>query len=617
MKIKEVIFCEMYEKELLIRRVEKKNRSRVILVYYYNKEIHIENETYDIFLRIDCNEIREYQMNDENIVFLFLLIYSKIKKIQFEDEITLCRSLHKSEIKLSYDELNVLRMHLLNYLEKDSTEIFIDFVVEEAKEKTLFSKEFKNRYNCGNIGNTKVNIDKNLVRSLLAEFNNVYKRSNFQLNYRNFISWANRMERNFQGIPYFLVAIYCSRPDLQQAVKKENINFFSFLITWYENYGQREYPILHKVITKLEEEKTPSQAQIVAIVGNFENNTGLYQQLTRVEILSSREASFIYLNTNSEHSFQHTNSYKSIQKYILQNVSEIILVSPIQELSILLNDIKCLIELSTKKILYYTWETDTIPNVYVKDIDIFDKVITISNFTAESLPKSSKKKVEVYPPTFSKSDFVTEQYIRSMYDEKYEKNEKILLSIMDPRSSLERKNLDDHLDLFTSIYPSEQNKVKFIIKTYNIKAGDMFKFNSYKILYERNDVELINEMWSAADLQQLIRNSYMYLSLHKGEGFGFNIFDSIRVGTLVFATYFGGNEDYMEKSAFSSIPFTLRPAQNYAKYLNLDPKEDIGFWAEPNISVAQKRIQACFENKELLISSAIDNLRFVKSKYNL
>ena len=111
--------------------------------------------------------------------------------------------------------------------------------------------------------------------------------------------------------------------------------------------------------------------------------------------------------------------------------------------------------------------------------------------------------------------------------------------------------------------------------------------------YEDSRIHLISESLPRDELLALYGCCDVFLSLHRSEGFGRSLAESLQLGLDVIATDFGGNTDFCTGALAHPVKYNKVPIPR-----NSYPYADGHFWAEPDLihaaslcqEVALKRI---------------------------
>src|SRR5262249_54900745 len=108
------------------------------------------------------------------------------------------------------------------------------------------------------------------------------------------------------------------------------------------------------------------------------------------------------------------------------------------------------------------------------------------------------------------------------------------------------------------------------------------------------NIHLIDRTLSRHEVDSLLACSDCFVSLHRSEGFGLSIAESMALGKPVIATYWSGNVDFMDDSCAACIDFEIRRfGGNYGPY-----KADQQ-WAEPSIESASRWMRSLYEERAI------------------
>ena len=95
---------------------------------------------------------------------------------------------------------------------------------------------------------------------------------------------------------------------------------------------------------------------------------------------------------------------------------------------------------------------------------------------------------------------------------------------------------------------------------------------------------------------------YIFLSLHRAEGYGRNLAEALQLGLDLIATDWSGNKDFCKGELYYPVPYKLIPVKPL-EY----PHWPGQFWAKPDIpssakilrKVVDKRLREGLPNKEI------------------
>jgi ADP-heptose:LPS heptosyltransferase len=125
-------------------------------------------------------------------------------------------------------------------------------------------------------------------------------------------------------------------------------------------------------------------------------------------------------------------------------------------------------------------------------------------------------------------------------------------------------------------------------------------------------VEVQCEGWGEEQIEALHRRGDCYLSLHRGEGWGYPLFEAVCRGKPVVATAHSGPLEYLSEGAHELVRYSLvRVRQQYVYY---NPRMN---WAEPDVAQASEQLRGIYENREQARARAVEFSREVQRRYSL
>jgi glycosyltransferase involved in cell wall biosynthesis len=92
----------------------------------------------------------------------------------------------------------------------------------------------------------------------------------------------------------------------------------------------------------------------------------------------------------------------------------------------------------------------------------------------------------------------------------------------------------------------------------------------------------------------LLEMADVAVSLHRAEGYGINLADAMARSTVVIATGYSGNLEFMNDSNSVLVPYSMTPVKRYAN-LDLESK-----WAEPDLEYAARALRNLYQDRNKL-----------------
>ena len=166
------------------------------------------------------------------------------------------------------------------------------------------------------------------------------------------------------------------------------------------------------------------------------------------------------------------------------------------------------------------------------------------------------------------------------------------LFAFDYLSVSERKNPLATVRAFTRAF-SPGSGASLIIKTLNQEIDPSAHDRLAAAAATHPDVHVIDQRLSHAQRNGLLGAADCYVSLHRAEGFGYTLAESMWLGRPVIATGYSGNLDFMTPENSYLVDHRLVPigAGN-------DPYPPDGVWAEPDVDHAAKLMREVFEHRD-------------------
>jgi glycosyltransferase involved in cell wall biosynthesis len=146
-------------------------------------------------------------------------------------------------------------------------------------------------------------------------------------------------------------------------------------------------------------------------------------------------------------------------------------------------------------------------------------------------------------------------------------------------SVVERKNPAGLVRAYSEAFGPDEG-TRLVLKSINGHLFPRERERLADLVADRPDVDLRDQLLSAADRLALVGEADCYVSLHRSEGLGLTMAEAMAVGTPVVATAYSGNLDFMDDDCAVLVPAAevlIGPGSYY-------PAE--GHWAEPDHAAA-------------------------------
>lgn len=257
--------------------------------------------------------------------------------------------------------------------------------------------------------------------------------------------------------------------------------------------------------------------------------------------------------------------------------------------------------LPLKRSSIFFWEFTSGLSEYFPNIKNFKNVVAMSDFNYEvfknTFPKSTEVKKILYPFFFCEKNIPEKQITRAKYS--IPEDAFTVFFNFDYNSSFNRKNPDGSLRAFAKAFPFEKN-TRLIFKTKGAKEhlddrNRLLQLSEELTITDR--VVMIDEFIPTDDIYGLTSACDVYLSLHRGEGFGLGIVEAMSLGKPVVVTDFSATTEFCNHENSIPIPYSIvkvPPAMHDHPCYHA-----VTEWAEPDIEAAARALKKLYSDNSL------------------
>lgn len=225
-------------------------------------------------------------------------------------------------------------------------------------------------------------------------------------------------------------------------------------------------------------------------------------------------------------------------------------------------------------------------------------VLALSDFNhnvfRKLLPPSIGVQKILYPFQFRHSPLAPSDVTREKYGMSTE--DFVVFFNFDYTSSYFRKNPEGILQAFSKALKKEPN-VKIVFKTMRAKAckamSDRLRALACELGLSKNLITIDNFI-PQEDLANLTNACDVYMSLHRGEGFGLGIAEAMSLGKAVIVTDYSSTTEFCSSTNAMLVPYELVPIR--PEQLDNDAYRYATLWAEPDIDSAAKALRKLYDD---------------------
>ncbi len=256
---------------------------------------------------------------------------------------------------------------------------------------------------------------------------------------------------------------------------------------------------------------------------------------------------------------------------------------------------------------YWTWELGEFPTAWQAPLDFLDEVWCPSRFIQSAVSKRSSKPVLYQPISIElepAANFNRKHF--SLSSKAF-----IFLFVFDFKSYVSRKNPQACVEAFLKAFPKKNETVNLVIKSMD---GALYT-KEFANLREQAKTDprilLIDEKFRPDEMTGLMQTSDCFISLHRSEGIGLGLAQSMLLGKPVIATGYSGNTD-----------FTLEDNSCLVKYDLIEVGEkEYPFakgqvWADPDVDHAAWYMRKLVDDEGYRKSVAAKGQVFIRDQHN-
>jgi glycosyltransferase involved in cell wall biosynthesis len=254
------------------------------------------------------------------------------------------------------------------------------------------------------------------------------------------------------------------------------------------------------------------------------------------------------------------------------------------------------------------WEVDVFPERWHGAFDLVDEVWCASPFCAQAVEQISPVPVRLIPLPVVPPGAPT-PYTRDLMW--WPPDRFTFLFVYDFNSVFARKNPLELIDAFTRAF-GPNDGAALVLKSIN-GHRDLIALEQLRhAAGERPDVIIIDGYRTPTEMQAMTELADCFVSLHRSEGFGFNMAKAMAVGTPVIATGYSGNMAFMDETSAFLVPYELVPVGP-----GHDPYPPQARWAQPDIDAAASLMRSVLSDPAAAAARAATGRRAILERFSL
>lgn len=274
-------------------------------------------------------------------------------------------------------------------------------------------------------------------------------------------------------------------------------------------------------------------------------------------------------------------------------------------------------EIGKYHIAHFFWETDKIPPIFVQGFEHVDEIWTGSQANKDAILKAGvDKRIEIIPQPIETEREWPKGYQLPNFDGF------LFYSIFE---WTDRKNPETLLRAYYSEFKKSDN-VGLLIKTYfrnfNLSNKRMIRDTVIKIQAEFGGPDNVPPVFLYMDLmdrQQIMRlhkTGGVYVSAHRGEGWGVPQVEAMLAGNMIISTGYGGVHEYLtDRINAILLPYKMQPLRGMSHSTQFYLNDQL--WADIAQSDLQEAMRGALRSPENTKTIALAGQELVKDLFNL
>ncbi|MGI9210907.1 MAG: glycosyltransferase, partial [Methylococcaceae bacterium] len=235
---------------------------------------------------------------------------------------------------------------------------------------------------------------------------------------------------------------------------------------------------------------------------------------------------------------------------------------------------------------WWPWELSVWPGLLHSAFERVNEIWAATQFTRVMYETSTHIPVHLMPLPVSvaRVEFCSRATL-GIPDSKF-----LFLYVFDFNSYLERKNPAAVISAFRLAFPDQDESVGLVLKTMNTDSDNPLWQQFRLSCLQDKRITLLDQTMTRSQVLGLIESCDVYVSLHRSEGFGRTLAESMLFGKPVVATDYSGTCDFLTPDTGFPVQWTEQSVrQNDYPFV----MEGEAVWANPDINhAARQMVQA-------------------------
>lgn len=244
---------------------------------------------------------------------------------------------------------------------------------------------------------------------------------------------------------------------------------------------------------------------------------------------------------------------------------------------------------------YFAWELARVPDAWLPAVDAFDEIWVPSTFVRDAIEAArppSAPRLLVRPHVVDTAEFrppTAQERAVARASLGFGPSHFVVLTSFALTSTLARKNPAGAIAAFRAAFAAEAEEARFVLRVLHGER-DPARLASLDDLARTDPrVSLVAVPRGDTSILEAYRAADVYLSLHRGEGFGLNIAEALAMEIPVVATAYSLNDAFLEHPSFHPVASRQIAVEDPQHLYDTVPGVT---WAEPDVDGAAQALRA-------------------------
>jgi glycosyltransferase involved in cell wall biosynthesis len=241
-----------------------------------------------------------------------------------------------------------------------------------------------------------------------------------------------------------------------------------------------------------------------------------------------------------------------------------------------------------RRAMVFYYELRAIPKDWRPLLATFDILFAPSYFVKDAIEYSVEKPAYLVP--------VVPIIERPIAARPHDDGPFQIIYSFDPLSAEDRKNPLAGISAFCKAFEGRTD-AELLLKIWRTPKLDYSEDSIAKVQSLHPNIRVLQHDISYEENLDLTARADCYLSLHRGEGLGLAMLESMALGTSVISTDYGGVRDFIDGTTGIPVPYHLIETATNHQLFTAEALGEQGLWAEADTTYAAAALQWLVEDR--------------------